>query len=271
MAHVWFSQLSAMEKKGLKISDLKRDLEGNTLIGEYIGSQEHQHLVKYSRVTLIFYAIVSNSSDQDCWPCEQSWALFDKYGFDRVIIQSLGKFTNYGKLCDTLCQVFKDVAKSEIAQEEEGNVLYFVKRPSSGQSVVLSLCKLKTLEYRLFRKMREKLRNFHSTPDQTEENRHAIEGKFRREARELADEHELPRSLDYYIALFKAAFDFIKSDRERNTRLLNEEYVTFSEQLLKYFTSIHKDSTFAQNSNFFFSPVLDKQHEISYGKGYVKE
>lgn len=119
--------------------------------------------------------------------------------------------------------------------------------------------------------MREKLRNFHAKADQTEENRHSIEGKFRREARELADEHELPRSLDYYIALFKAAFDFIKSDRERNTRLLNEEYVTFSEHLLKYFTSIHKDSTFSQNANFFFSPVLDKQHEISYGKGYVKE
>ena len=31
-------------------------------------------------------------------------------------------------MCDNLCRVFKDVAKSEIAQEEEGNVLYFVKR-----------------------------------------------------------------------------------------------------------------------------------------------
>ena len=66
-------------------------------------------------------------------------------------------------MCDSLCRVFKDVAKSEIAEEEEGNVLYFIKRPSSEsgeRSEVLSLCKLKTLEYRLFRKMREKLRNF---------------------------------------------------------------------------------------------------------------
>lgn len=89
--------------------------------------------------------------------------------------------------------------------------------------------------------MREKLRNFHSRDNQTEDQRHSIEAKFRKEARELADEHELPRSLDYYIALFKAAFDFIKSDKERNTRLLNEEYVTFSEQLLKYFTVVNKD------------------------------
>ena len=107
--------------------------------------------------------------------------------------------------------------------------------------------------------MREKLRNYHARDDQSEQQQHAIEAKFRKEARELADEHELPRSLDYYIALFKAAFDFIKSDKLRNTKLLNEEYVTFSEQLLKYFTAVNKDSTFAQNSNFFFSPVLDKQ------------
>jgi hypothetical protein len=51
--------------------------------------------------------------------------------------------------------------------------------------------------------------------------------------------------LDYYIALFKAAFAFIKEDPVRNTALLNEEYVTFSEELLKYFTRVNKDTTFA--------------------------
>lgn len=56
------------------------------MIGEYIGSQEHQHLVKYSRVTLIFYAVVSNDSYEDCWPCDQAFALFDKYGLDKVHI-----------------------------------------------------------------------------------------------------------------------------------------------------------------------------------------
>ena len=70
--------------------------------------------------------------------------------------------------------MFKDVAKSEIAQEEEGNVLYFIKRPAENApsesqadaNEVLSLCKLKTLEYRLFRKMREKLRNFFARPQE---------------------------------------------------------------------------------------------------------
>ena len=65
----------------------------------------------------------------DCLPCDEAWALFDKWGLDKVAIQTLGDFSDYGLLCDALCRVFKDVAKSEIAQEEEGNVLYFIKRP----------------------------------------------------------------------------------------------------------------------------------------------
>ena len=58
--------------------------------------------------------------------------MFDKWGLDKVAIKTLGLFDDYDQLCDNLCRVFKDVAKSEIAQEEEGNVLYFVKRPKDG-------------------------------------------------------------------------------------------------------------------------------------------
>ena len=76
---------------------------------------------------------------------------------DKVQIQSIGTYTDYDTMCDALCTVFNAVAKSEIAQDEEGNVLYFVDKTTDK---VLSLAKLKTLEYRLFRKMREKLRNF---------------------------------------------------------------------------------------------------------------
>lgn len=179
-------------------------MNGRTFVGEYVGSDEHQHLVKYSRVTCIFYAIVDNMSMQDCMPCDEAWALFDKWGLDKVAIQTLGCFSDYASMCDSLCRVFKDVAKSEIAEEEEGNVLYFIKRPAEGSNTfteVLSLCKLKTLEYRLFRKMREKLRNFfaRSAEEQTQEKERESIKRFIKEAKELSDEHELPRPLSYYI------------------------------------------------------------------------
>jgi hypothetical protein len=117
-------------------------------------------LVKYSRVTIIFYAVVENQSDDTCLPCDQAWTIFSKYGLDVVKIQDLGTFTNFGAFCDQMETTFKEVAKSPIAQDEEGNVLYFEDKT---KGKVLSLAKLKTLEYRLFRKMREKLRGFYSS------------------------------------------------------------------------------------------------------------
>lgn len=68
------------------------------------------------------------------------------------------------------------------------------------------------MEYRLFRKMREKLRNFYVVDRKSESPKSEIVKKFVREAKELSDEHELPRPLEYYIQLFMAAFDFIDSD-----------------------------------------------------------
>jgi len=80
--------------------------------------------------------------------------------------------------------------------------------------------------------MREKLRNYYAEKGKSEYPSSDIVKKFIREAKELSDEHELPRPLDYYIELFKTAFDFIDSDPQTNAQLLREEYVTFSEHLL---------------------------------------
>ena len=149
----------------------------------------------------------------------------------------MGCFNDYDKLCDQLCFTFKDVAKSEIAKDEEGNVLYLIARggTASTDGTILSLAKLKTLEYRLFRKMREKLRGFFCLPVSKQDPDRLskpINDKFRNEAKALSDEHELPRPLDYYIALFETAFVFIQEQRESRSELLHKEYVTFSEQLL---------------------------------------
>ena len=72
MANVWFDKLEQIKKErgADAINQLKEDFTGKTLVGEYIGSQEHQHLVKYSRVTIIFYAVVENDSMKDCITCD---------------------------------------------------------------------------------------------------------------------------------------------------------------------------------------------------------
>ena len=78
--------------------------------------------------------------------------------------------------------------------------------------------------------MREKLRNYYArNPDeQTEDKERQVINKFINEAKQLSEEHELPRPLKYYIQLFKTAFEFLDLS-QKNVDLLNDEYVTFSE------------------------------------------
>jgi hypothetical protein len=84
MANVWFDKLASMPSATVR--ELEKVCNERTLVGEYIGSAEHQHLVKYSRVTLIFYAVVDNYGEDSCWPCAKAWALFKKFGLDAVHI-----------------------------------------------------------------------------------------------------------------------------------------------------------------------------------------
>jgi hypothetical protein len=192
-----------------------------------------------------------------------------------VHIKSLGTFDNYGVLCDQLEQTFKDVAKSSIAQDEEGNVLYFIKNDKdTGKETTLSLAKLKTLEYRLFRKMREKLRGFYSAEkdktfnlgDKPKSKFDEVANKFCRESNELLEggQNELPKPLTHYVSIFKAAYDFIAANPDQ-VEVLQKEYVTFSENLLDYISQQGGEEPI-DTSNFFFSNVLDAQEKIKYGK-----
>jgi len=69
-------------------------------------------------------------------------------------------------------------------------VLYLIKRDvnNSANDRVLSLCKLKTLEYRLFRKMREKLRGYFRNKKKGEKDPYKLTKAFTTEAKKLAED-----------------------------------------------------------------------------------
>ena len=86
-------------------------------------------------------------------------------------------------------------------------------REDEGRDQVISLGKLKTLEYRLFRKMREKLRNYANyTSNLTSD---TLVERFIKEAKELCKDKNsgkmfnLPHPLDYYNELCITAFQLI--------------------------------------------------------------
>jgi len=79
IAQQWFTILEKLSSDQLK--ELKQDISGKTLVGEYVGNPELQHMIEYSRQTIIFYAVVDNNCSKIClpqrslWPCSKSMGL----------------------------------------------------------------------------------------------------------------------------------------------------------------------------------------------------
>ena len=110
-------------------------------------------------------------------------------------MESLGAYKNFDQFLDRIHQAFKDVAESSINEDEEGSVLYFIKRNkenNSDKDEVLSLVKLKTLEYRAFRKMREKLRGFFRNDKMGDKSYDSLVNKFEKEMKDVAYGNSLP-------------------------------------------------------------------------------
>jgi len=64
-------------------------------------------MVRYERVTLLFYALVQNNSYKICDLPEKTYNLLNSYGIDVVRAESKGVFKDYDQLCDGLCEVYK--------------------------------------------------------------------------------------------------------------------------------------------------------------------
>lgn len=216
IAHCWFNKLNYLTEQGLIVmSEFQADLANKTLVGEYVGNQEHQHMVLYNRETLMFYAVVDNYSPHICQPIDQAIALLKKHHMDVVFVESLGVFNTFNELCDGLCKAFRDVAKGKIVDEEEGSVLYLTSRHSSGDASldqVLSLSKLKTIEYRIFRKMREKLRGYFNQEKTASLSKSSatVVTNFKNEMVDILKGNETPKPMEYYINILEGAFTLIR-------------------------------------------------------------
>lgn len=219
IANCWFKIISGLGKRNKSLAKLQEALSGITLVGEYVGHSDNQHLVRYSRESIIFYAAVDNNNkSQNCLLPEEAYKIFNEFGLDCVPAETVGMFDNIDSLSDALNHEFKIVSQGSIKSEEEGAVIYMVSRGIQNESV-LSLCKYKTLEYRLFRKLREKLRNFWSKNDKisawTEYNQAEYDktyNNFIKEGIELVGENNLPEPWEYYVRFADCSFNAVLKD-----------------------------------------------------------
>jgi hypothetical protein len=64
----------------------------------------------------------------------------------------LGNYTDYDKLCDDLDKLVQKISSKGMHEEDEGSVIYLIKRGDEDE--VLSLSKTNTVEFELFKKLR---------------------------------------------------------------------------------------------------------------------
>lgn len=151
-------------------------------------------------MTILFYAMIDNSKPDICLSLTHAFNFFKTFNLDHVSHYNEGSFTSYDSLCDKLEDIYRQVAESSISSEEEGSVLYFVRNYQQVDEYVLSMCKLKTLEYRVFRKLREKMRNFVAACRSGQGNNDANSKlkQFISETNELCEGFMLPHDLSVY-------------------------------------------------------------------------
>ncbi|EAR94538.1 hypothetical protein TTHERM_00052480 (macronuclear) [Tetrahymena thermophila SB210] len=232
ISQVWIEFVRRLEEQNPQLLiELKEYLDGRTFVGEYCGNQDYQHLVKYDKIDLHFYAVVENNSRETCIPTDIAYQIFEKFGLTKVQVSKLTAHS-WKEFNDIVFKLYKEVGSSPIEQDGEGAVLYFISENRQTQEQqVISLCKLKTLDYRIFRKLREKLKN--CLVDKKGSGSKWFK-KFEKEVLELCEFCEPAHELDYYNTIAKTAFDFIESSLSAKHRnMVASRYITFLDMIKK--------------------------------------
>jgi hypothetical protein len=169
-----------------------------------------QHVVRYSRVQLVFFAIVHKYSREPCVPLKEAFDMFDKYDLDRVDYRVYPNFKRMEDLIKQLRKIYNEVGSSPCEADGEGNVLYFMacnseSNQSKPRDKMVTLCKLKTLEYAFYRKIREKAKNMVTR----KLNPRQVSEKFTKEAAKLVNARELPHPMSFYNELCDKLFETV--------------------------------------------------------------
>ena len=224
----WFDILKNFKKE--EINKIKDYLDGKTFVGEYVGNQYHQHLIRYMKHTILFFGIVVNNSCDSSIPVIEAFEKFKEFKLDVVPYEYIGIAESFDELCVKLRKLYVRIAESSIIDEEEGSVIYLSRTYASHfdsdkeyrkDDKILSLCKLKTWEYRVYRKLREKIKNNLLDERFYAENRRKI-SQFFEELRTMLQGFNLPMPFQFYYKVAETAFDFANFYKDKFKNENNE-------------------------------------------------
>ena len=156
IAETWLRMLKEIQS----VDDLKNMIGDKTLLGEYIGSKEHSHLVDYGAKSIVFYAYVENESPFTCVDPNKAISFMKKYHIPTVETELIGEYDKWPCLRKKILEIMINIYRADIDTEQEGIILYF-----SDSENTLSMSKVKTIDYTFLRELREALTNYIGTKD----------------------------------------------------------------------------------------------------------
>lgn len=155
IALCWFRKLKQLEKSG-KIDALRNELADKVIIGDFVGNSELINLIKYPKETICFHSVVaktrtSQTAQTQLYCMANSLSILKRHGLDVVPNRVCGTYSTYDELCDSLSEVHKQISNSSLNASEEGAVLTFIRKSETAVDSVISMCKVKSVEYSALR------------------------------------------------------------------------------------------------------------------------
>lgn len=112
IANSWFDLVEAMTPEVLALTQTR--LADHTLVGEYTGNPECQHLVRYDKIQLIFYSVVSNNGSLDALPFKEGVQIINELGLTLVGYKEYPGVSSVDALCDQMRQLISDVETASL-------------------------------------------------------------------------------------------------------------------------------------------------------------
>ena len=142
-------------------SELYKVLDKCTLVGELVGIDSIQQILKYPSKSLIFSSLIENDKADETWmPPEKLMDFGRKWNLNCIPIKRVGIYNSHQDLKENMLELYNKITSGPICEYEEGAIMMLVLRnPNSPEKDrVLSCSKIKTIEYKVFKKIKDKLK-----------------------------------------------------------------------------------------------------------------
>ncbi len=267
-AKIWFELLNNNIKD--KIEEFKKEMGDHTLIGENVGDLLYQHIKTYNKRDVIFYGIVNNSmyDNEICLPLNKSFEIFKKYNLSYVPNEVSPIYDNFSKLKLYLDEKYDEILLRNLENGGEGCVVYIAEVDENGNENVLTLGKLKTFEYRFYRKIREKCKQLRY---KNKKSTNYLKNSLRKESEEIIEHLKDKINFDDYMNFG----DFIIDYNEFDNRDFSNVFANFIEEMKKMyekkeeFNNIKKD--FDKKFNYYFHNYNENESDEENEKDEKKD